>query len=136
MAYISTAEVKEIRSALKEEFGSQFKFSVSRRDRGLAVCVAIMAGDVDFSTLWAGKSETDYGYGHKDINRYHITEENYGEHADLFKRINKIIQSAPANAEGGREYFDESDAMTDYFHVAFYYDIHVGKWDRPYIQNT
>jgi hypothetical protein len=52
----------------------------------------------------------------------------------LFDRINKIIQTAPANAEGGRAWFDKSDSMTDYFHTAFYYDIQVGKWDRPYAQ--
>ena len=43
MAYITTAEVKEIRTALKEEFGKKFKFSVSKRSGGIAVTVAIMS---------------------------------------------------------------------------------------------
>lgn len=132
MAYITTVEVAEIRRALKDKFGSKFKFSVSRRDRGLAVTVAIMAGKTDFSDLWAGKVPSDYGYGYKDINCYHITRENYGKHAKLFDEIVKIIKTAPAKAEGGRAWFDKSDSMTDYFHTAFYFDLHVGKWDRPY----
>jgi hypothetical protein len=136
MAYITTAEVKEIRLALKKEFGKKFKFSVSRRDGGLAVSVAIMAGEIDFSKLWDGKAPEDYGYGYQSINEYHITEKNYGEHVALFKTIDGIIRKAPANAEGGREYFDKSDSMTDYFHTAFYYDMQVGKWDRPYVQQT
>jgi hypothetical protein len=136
MAYITTAEVKEIRIALKKEFGSDFKFSVARRSGGLAVKVAIIAGTVDFSALWEGKAETDYGYGYTDINHYHITEDNYGDKAKLFAKIDNIIKTAPANAEGGRAHFDKSDSQTDYFHVAFYYDIEVGKYDRPYTYNA
>jgi hypothetical protein len=132
MAYIRTEEVAEIRKALKAKYGSKFKFSVTRRDRGLAVTVAIMAGKTDFSDLWADKKPGDYGYGHRDINCYHVTEKNYGPHAKLFSDIVKIIKTAPATAEGGRAWFDESDAMTDYFHTAYYFDLHVGKWDRVY----
>ena len=29
--------------------------------------------------------------------------------------------------------FDKSDLMTDYFHVGWYTDINVGKWDKPYV---
>lgn len=134
MAYITTAEVKEIRNALKAKYGKQFKFSVQRRDRGLAVTVAIMKGDTDMSSLWEGKTAEDYGYGYVQINSYHTTEENYGEHAKLFTEITDIIKSAPANAEGGEAWFDKSDSMTDYFHTAFYFDLHVGKWDRAYEQ--
>jgi hypothetical protein len=134
MAYITTPEVKEIRLALKEKFGKKFKFSVTRRDGGLAVNVAIMSGTTDLSSLWANKSETDYGYGYTNINHFHITEENYGDDVKLFQEIDTIIRTAPAKAEGGRAYFDDSDSQTDYFHVAYYYDIEVGKYDKPYTQ--
>ena len=70
MAYITTAEVKEIRTALKEEFGKKFKFSVSKRSGGLAVTVAIMSGDIDLSSLWASKNEGDYGFGYMIMNRF------------------------------------------------------------------
>ena len=134
MAYITTAEVKEIRTALKEEFGKKFKFSVSKRSGGIAVTVAIMSGDVDLSSLWASKNEGDYGFGYTNINSYHITDKNYGDKVELFKKIDNIIKTAPAKAFGGRAYFDHSDSQTDYFHTAFYYDIEVGKWDKPYTQ--
>jgi hypothetical protein len=29
-------------------------------------------------------------------------------------------------------YYNNSDAMIDYFDTAFYVDINIGKWDRPY----
>lgn len=133
MAYISTAEVAAIRKELKDTFGKRFKFSVRRRD-GHAVTVAIMAGDVDFSDLWSGKTEDDYGYGYVQVNQYHATEANYGDHAKLFNKIIDIIKTAPAKAEGGEAWFDKSDSMTDYFHTAFYFDVHVGAWDRAYTQ--
>lgn len=132
MAYIKTEEVAEIRKALKAKYGKKFKFSVQRRDRGLAVTVAIMKGDVDMSSLWEGKTADDYGYGYVQVNSYHTTEENYGKHAKLFTEITDIIKSAPANTEDGRAWFDKSDSQTDYFHTAFYFDLHVGKCDRPY----
>ena len=31
------------------------------------------------------------------------------------------------------DYYDNSDAMTDYFDTAYYYDINVGQWDKPYV---
>jgi hypothetical protein len=136
MAYITTQEVAEIRKALKAEFGKKFKFSVARRDGGLAVTVAIMAGKCDFSAMWEGRAPQDYGYGYQNVNPYFINQENYPGNVTLFKKIDKIIKSAPANAEGGRAYFNDSDSQTDYFHTAFYYDIQIGKWDRPYVQTA
>jgi hypothetical protein len=135
MAYINTAEVAEIRKALKVEFGSRFKFSVTRQ-HGTSVSVAIVAGVDDMSALWAEKSQGEYGYGTLDVNQFYISEDRYGAFAGVFEKINNIIKTAPANAEGGRAYFDESDSQTDYFHTAYYYDIGVGKWDRPYTQKA
>jgi hypothetical protein len=31
------------------------------------------------------------------------------------------------------DYYDRSDAMTDYFDTAYYYDINIGKWNKPYV---
>ena len=37
----------------------------------------------------------------------------------------------------GPNYFNNDDAMTDYFHRSHYTDINVGKWNKPYfLQNT
>jgi hypothetical protein len=42
----------------------------------------------------------------------------------LFKRVCQIINHFN---------FDESDSMTDYFHVNFYLHLEIGKWNKPYI---
>ena len=37
----------------------------------------------------------------------------------------------------GPKYFNNDDAMTDYFHRSHYTDINVGKWNKPYfLQET
>jgi len=48
------------------------------------------------------------------------------------EKIDKVIKKAPALAEGGREWYDRSDAMTDYFDTAFYYNISIGDYNKPY----
>jgi len=42
------------------------------------------------------------------------------------------MKTAPASIEGGRAWYDNSDAMTDYFDTAYYTNIRIGKWDKPY----
>lgn len=132
MAYITTEEVREIRNALKEKFGKQgLKFSVKNAHK-MEVIVSIKSGKTDFSDIWADKKEGDYGFGYAQINQYHL--HHYPKHEKLFGEIIDIIKTAPAKAKNGREWFDESDAMTDYFNVCYYFSLNVGSWDKPYIQ--
>ena len=131
MAYIKTEEVSAIRNELKKRFGhTGLKFGV-RKMHHSSVHVTIKAGPVDFSDLYKGH----YGSGdhYAQINVYHL--DNYGKHQPLFEEILKIIKTAPALAEGGREWFDKSDAMTDYFHTAVYINLNVGEYDKPYVYN-
>ena len=121
MAYISTPEVRAIRQQLKEAF-PQLKFGVSKQHHS-PVDIIIKAGTVDFSDI------TDER-GHAQINQYHLNRT--GRHQKMFEKMLKIIHTAPASVPGGRAWFDDSDAMTDYFHTAFYYSISVGSWSDSY----
>jgi hypothetical protein len=31
------------------------------------------------------------------------------------------------------DWYDESNAMIDYFNTAYYVDVNIGKWNTPYI---
>jgi hypothetical protein len=125
MAYIKTEEVAAIRGQLKEKFKG-LKFSV-RKQHHSSVSVTIKAGNVDFSDIL-----DDNGYA--QINQYWLNRT--GKHEHLFEEIYKVIKTAPASVEGGREWFDDSDSMTDYFHTAFYMSVNVGSWDKPYVYNN
>jgi hypothetical protein len=140
MAYISTNEVKEVRKALKEKFGKNIKFSVTR-DHYTGISVSIMEGVMDFygdkDMGHTDRYNNDKFYpftGHAQINHYHT--HMYGKYESLFDDIKEICHTAPAKAEGGRAYYDNSDAMIDYFDTAFYVNINVGKWDKPYIKKA
>lgn len=122
MAYISTAEVKAIREELKKEF-PEFKFGVRKRDWH-AVSVTLKKGPALPEEVFT------HGEGYAQLNQYY--PENYGAFSETLKKIIKIIKTAPAKVEGGREWYDNSDAMTDYFDTAFYMDVNVGDWNKPY----
>lgn len=51
-------------------------------------------------------------------NGYFITDGCY----DLLKGVTDIVESYN---------FDDSDSQTDYFHVNFYFHLHIGRWDKP-----
>lgn len=121
MAYLGADGTRAIRNALKAEFPN-LKFSVTKSSGNLGVDVNIMAGDVDFSDITDDR-------GNNQINIYHTRM--YGDHKELFDKIVEIMKTAPAKA-GGREWFDDSDSMTDYFHTAYYMHLEVGKWNKPY----
>ena len=123
MAYIKTEEVREIRNALKEEFGPDLKFGVKKQHYS-SITVTIKKGNVDFSDIMR---EGDRSIS---VNQYHLGQ--YGRHAMLFDSIVDVIKKAPGKAEGGREWYDESDAMVDYFNTAFYFNLEVGSWNKPY----
>jgi len=136
MAYISTEEVKAVRVALKESFKNKIKFSV-RREHYSSLNVSILSGEINF---FDGSLDRKDKYnpeapahkfdGYEQINEYY--PENYGKHGALFQDIVNIMKTAPGTIDGGRAWYDKSDAMIDYFDTAFYTNVSVGKWDKPY----
>ena len=123
MAYIGAQDVKAIRDELKATF-PKFKFGVRKGSGSLSVEVTIKQGPVDFAEVFKGERNA-----YAQINEFHLYL--YGKYEAFFDQVLTIIKTAPANA-GGRAWFDKSDAMTDYFHVAYYININVGEWNSPY----
>ena len=125
MAYISAQDVGHIRNELKAAF-PKWKFSVRKASGGLAVDVTILRGTVDFS-----ENFTD-GRRYCQVNQYWIDSHWTDMEANAaLKKINEIMHNAPGR-NGGKAFFDESDAMTDYFHTAFYTHLTIGAWDKDY----
>ncbi len=138
MAYISANDVKAIRNELKAAFPT-WKFSVRKGSGSLSVDVAVLQGDIDFIEAYCSKDITadQAQWVRKDrtiqINQYWIDSHwSHDEAArDALNKINEIMHNAPGRA-GGKVFFDESDAMTDYFHTAFYTHLSIGQWNKPY----
>ena len=120
MAYITAEDVKAIRTELKAAF-PKWKFGVRKGAGSLSVDVTIKQGTAAFE-----------GKTYQQVNQYYIPQHWQDlEDQAVLTRINEIMHNAPGRA-GGRVYFDHSDAMTDYFHTAFYTHLSIGSWDQPY----
>jgi hypothetical protein len=125
MAYISALEVKEIRKELKKEFPT-YKFSVRKQQHSVAV--NLLSSDIDLQREFQNPNESYEG-----INQYWLDDQWSAPVAKVFKKMLQIIKTAPAKAVGGEEWFDDSDSSTDYFNTAFYIEMSVGEWDKPYV---
>ena len=136
MAFINKEDVKAIRNELKKQYPN-IKFSV-RKDHHSSVQITLVSGDVDF---YDGSLDFFDRYSQKiqpfpgsaQINQYHT--HYYGIHKPLFDNIYEICKTAPINGNGyhkNKGWFDDSDAMTDYFHTAYYINISVGAWNKNY----
>ena len=112
MPYISTEDVKEIRNNLKREFPN-FRFSV-RRDHYSSVKVNVMSGPMDFGTT------------RESVNHYWLAD-HYGDRPQVLNFLQQVNQIVGLNQ---RELVYDGD----YGSVpTYYYDIQIGRWDRPYV---
>jgi hypothetical protein len=126
MAYISAQDVQAIRTELKQKF-PKWKFAVRKGSGSLSVDVNIMQGTESFDDQFSN------GRRYAQVNQYWIAD-HFADSSErqAIEMINEIMHNAPGRA-GGKQYFDESDAQTDYFHTAFYTHLSIGKWDKDYV---
>tara|TARA_R110000765_G_scaffold131250_1_gene229740 strand:+ start:223 stop:651 length:429 start_codon:yes stop_codon:yes gene_type:complete len=136
MAYINAAETKAIRKELKEKFPNH-KFSVKIGAGNLSVSVSVVEGPafLQEEAQWNHVEEKfvapDLNKDHTSINEYWL-ENHYPKNAKFFKEVVDIIKTAPFKAGVGDLWFDKSDMMTDYAHIAYYIYLHVGQWNKPF----
>ena len=139
MAYISATDVAAIRTELKAAF-PKWKFGVRKGAGSLSVDVTVKQGDIDVVEVYCAKgvdaqqAESTRKYRAIQINQYWIND-HWGHDVaarDALNTINEIMHNAPGRANSDRKFFDHSDAMTDYFHTAFYTHLSIGAWNAPY----
>jgi hypothetical protein len=135
MAYMSTERKQERAPAIKavlKKYG--VKGSLSVRNHSTLV-LTIKSGSIDFignSNRVCGAShyQVASGFqpntrGYSDVNPYHYQSHFAGKALKFLSEILPLMY--------GSDYFDHSDAQTDYFHCSHYVDVNIGKWDKPYI---
>ena len=136
MAYISTEEVKHIRNALKAEM-PEYKFSVTK-DGHYGVRIAFMEGKAwkphTSIDRYTGEGVVWTGEGYHQLNHKWAVDFYGEENGKIIEKVVKIAKTAPLGKGGLNSdgWYDKSDAMTDYFDIAFYIWVNIGKWDKPY----
>jgi hypothetical protein len=134
MAYVSQELKKSIAPVIKallKEYGLKGTLAVRHHS---TLVLNIQSGPIDFigvgnriSRATALSRGHDY-YADRDysqVNVYWI-----GDHYDGIAR--EFLTKAYA-ALKGPDFFDHSDAQTDYFHRSHYQDINIGRYNRPYV---
>ena len=77
----------------------------------------------DFYQVQRGFKPTTSGYD--QVNPYWFQDHYDGDAKAFLTEAFKALKSA--------DWYDESNAMIDYFNIAYYVDINIGKWNAPYI---
>ena len=127
MSYISAENTKQIRNALKEVFkDTGIKFGVKKFGHS-SVTVTLLEGP-DFPTAREYcQKECSNGIGYYDVNPYWYRKNMLSIECDIMDKVIEVIKIGSS-----RKYFDKSDIQTDYFFKAFYFDITIGKFGKPY----
>ena len=137
MAYISQETKKTLAPAIKvvlKKYGMKGSIGI---DNHSSLVVNLKSGALDLcgAANRHGKKVSDQrGWQHYDVEDFSL---NHFHFADWMEQIGETKIAAFTNelvaAMKGEDWYDNSDSMIDYFEIAYYLDINVGKWDKPYV---
>jgi hypothetical protein len=123
MAYMNQEKKAVIAAKLKpvlKKYGVKGSLSVRNH---MSIVLTVKSGKVDFFK--------DYGDA-EDARKFGIQVNPYW-FQDHFTGVSKKFLTEAFDALKGAGYYNNSDAQIDYFDTAYYYDINIGKWNKPYI---
>ena len=135
MAYMNQERKAKITKMLKPILAKyKVKGSLSVRNHSTIV-LTLKSGAIDFignSNRVCGNDfyQVQRGFkpttsGYDQVNPYWFQDHYDGDAKAFLTEAMKALKSA--------DWYDESDAMIDYFNIAYYVDVNIGKWDAPYI---
>ena len=126
MAYMNQERKAIIAANVKpilKKYGVKATLAVKNH---MSIVLNIKSGKVDFNgelMIRDRNREVDTSNGFT-VNHYYIEENHTGKSKDFLNEIVEALKSAG--------WCDRSDIMTDYFDTAYYFDINVGSWKKPY----
>jgi hypothetical protein len=112
MAYMSQEHKAKLAPTIKticKKYNIKASLSVNNHS---TLVLTVKQGDIDF------------GDDRIQVNPYWYHEHFTGRAKDFLSEI--------VPAMYGPDYFDHSDAQTDYFHCSHYISVNIGKWNAPY----
>lgn len=138
MAYMSQERKQQrapIIKAILKKYGVKGTLAVRNHS---TLVLNIKSGKIDFienfiatdANVMHGRKmsqdQIDYIRKNKslDVNPYWYQEHYTGDAKNFLKEV--------LDAMYGSDYYDESDAQTDYFNCSHYVDVNIGSWKQPY----
>jgi hypothetical protein len=135
MAYMNQERKAKITKMLKPILAKhKVKGSLSVRNHSTIV-LTLKSGAIDF----IGNSNRVCGNDFYQVQRgFKPTTNGYDQvnpywFQDHYDGDAKAFLTEAFNALKSADWYDESNAMIDYFNTAYYVDVNIGKWDKPYI---
>ena len=138
MAYISQEKKKELAVGIKKvlkKYGMKGTLGVNHHS---SLVVNLWEGALDLlgdaqkhnDKVAQQRGQESYPIGdYLQVNTYRADEWAFSETiANFYKELIAAMK--------GTEWYNKSDIMTDYFDIAYYLDVNVGKWDKGYVYNA
>ena len=140
MAYFSKehkAKVAPLIKAVLKKYGVKGSIKIGNH---ISLIVSIKSGTLDFMGADRKFQEHqvkrerleqvyDKSGGRLHVNQYHeanwLREIKENKIAAFYDELYAAMRSA--------DWFDNSDSQADYFHTAYYMDVFIGRWDKPYV---
>ena len=118
MAYVSQTDKKELSIGIKKVLKKyNMKASIAVNNHSSLV-VNIQSGPIDFNMR----------DDHDQVNVYWIHEHYEGVAKEFLTEL--LVEMK------GTKYYNNDNAMVDYFDRSHYCDINVGKWNKSYVQTA
>jgi hypothetical protein len=112
MAYMNAERKKIIAANLKPVLKKYGMKGTLRVRNHIAIVLTLQSGPINF------------------LNRDQINPYWFHEH---FEGVAKQFLTEAFAALKSAGYYNNSDASIDYFDVSYYYDISIGKYNKPYV---
>lgn len=136
MAYMNQSKKATITAAVKPILAKYgMKGSLSVRNHSTIV-LKLTSGPIDF--IGDMVAQRMFGYVPVELNkdemrkRYELQVNPYWYH-EHYAGTSLAFLSEIIPALKSADWFDKSDAQIDYFHTAYYFDLNVGAWNKPYV---
>ena len=128
MAYMNQEKKAKIAAAIKPilaKYKLKGTLSVSNH---MSIVLTIKSGSIDFIGNFnlTNASTPRFQGAEKSIQ---VNTYWFQEH---FSGVAKAALSEIVPAMKSAGWYDRSDSRSDYFDTAYYVDVNVGKWDKPY----
>ncbi len=135
MAYMNQEKKQKIAEKVKpllKKYGVKGSLSVHNRS---TIVLTLKEGKLDFIGDLSPERNSVLGHYqidreklrenyNLDVNVYWYHEHYTGKSKDFLSELIPAMKSA--------DWYDDSDISTDYFNTAYYVDVNVGKWNKPY----
>lgn len=133
MAYVTQEMKKELAPGIKavlKKYGMKGSISI---DNHSSLVVTLQQGPLNFKGVdYRGENiyyTANDGNMYSQVNTYHIDKFYRGVTANF---LNELVAAMKSPTSRGN-WYDKTDTMIDYFDIAYYVNISVGKWDKGYI---